>query len=69
MHAAGLDAAIYAMTKHKIGGIVAIIIGAVLLVVGALRVMRRMAGAMVLALIGVAIVIIGILLYAHVIKS
>ena len=67
MHSAELNAAILALSKHKLGGVIGIVIGVVVLGLGALRVMKRMAGAALLALVGIVVVIGGILLYTRVI--
>jgi hypothetical protein len=67
MHPAELNAAILALSKHKLGGVIGIVVGVVVLGLGALRVMKRMAGAALVALVGVVVVIAGILLYTRVI--
>jgi hypothetical protein len=67
MHPAQLNAAIYALSKHKLGGIIGIIAGVVVLGIGALQVMKKMAGAAVMAVVGIIVVLGGVLVYTRVI--
>lgn len=63
VHAALLSA----VAKHTVGGVVAVVVGAVLLLYGLYRVSTRAVGAALITLAGAAIVVVGILLLAHVI--
>lgn len=51
--------------KHHVAGIVAIVIGAVLVLLGLARVFGRMAIGAVVPLIGLVIVIVGVLLFTR----
>ena len=63
MIASHLSGALLALDKHQEAGIAGFVIGALFIVWGAFRVMRRTAGAMMFAFLGVVVVVIGILLY------
>lgn len=66
MHADTTAAAILAgMSKHDDVGIVAVVVGAILIALGALRVAGRTARAMFVPIAGVVIIIIGILLFTR----
>jgi len=60
---------ILAVDKHHIAGIAVVVVGAALAVFGALRALRRASGAALIALAGIAIVVIGVLTYTHTIHS
>lgn len=62
---AHLNGVIAAVNKHKVVGIIAIIAGALVLGLGGLRVMKRMAGASIMAIIGLVVLVVGIILYTH----
>lgn len=66
MELAHINGVIAAVNKHKVVGIIGIIAGALVLVLGGLRVMKRTAGAMFTAIVGLVILVVGVLLYAHV---
>jgi len=63
MNPAHVTGAIAAVDKHKVSGIVGMVLGALALGLGVLRVVRRTAGAMFMAFIGIVVVVLGILLY------
>lgn len=63
MNAVHVTGALLAVDKHKVTGIVGIIIGVGVIGLGVLRVMRRTAGAMVMAFAGVVVIGLGLLLY------
>jgi len=56
---------ILALSKHKLGGIIGIVAGVLILGLGGLRIMKRTAGAMMLASLGVVVVVLGILVYTR----
>ena len=58
-----------ALDKHKIGGIVAIVVGAVVALFGLFRVVQRLSGAAIYLGIGIVIVVLGVLTYTHTIHS
>jgi len=53
------------ISKHDIGGIVAVVVGLAIVGFGVMRVMARVAGAAVIPVIGVVVIVIGILLFAR----
>lgn len=55
------------ISKHHIGGIVAIVIGALILVFGGARMMAKVATAPLIPLLGIAVVVLGILIFTRVI--
>jgi hypothetical protein len=58
------DASVLAVVnKHHLAGIVAIVVGAVVVVIGALRFFGRTVRSMSLAVVGLVVVVIGVLLY------
>ena len=57
------------VNKHKIAGIVVIVVGAVVAVFGALQAMRRTSGAALISLAGVAVAVIGILVFTRTIHG
>jgi len=63
MNVVHVTGALLAVDKHKVAGIVGIVIGVGIIGVGVLRVMRRTAGAMVMALAGIVIIGLALLLY------
>ncbi len=63
MNVVHFTGAILAVDKHKASGIVGMVIGAGIIGLGVLRVMRRTAGAMVMALAGLVIIGLALLLY------
>ena len=65
MIASHLNGALLALTKHQEAGIAGFVIGALIMVWGAFRVMRRTAGAMMFAFLGIVVVVIGVLLYTR----
>jgi hypothetical protein len=62
-----LAATLASLSKHKLTGGVGIIAGVVVVGFGALRFMMKAAGAMLLAFIGLVVLVVGALLYGHVI--
>jgi hypothetical protein len=58
-------ALIATVSKHDIGGIVAIVIGAIVIVLGVAKLAARTAMAFLLPLVGVVVVVIGILLFTR----
>ncbi|HVC24236.1 MAG TPA: hypothetical protein VND23_00630 [Acidimicrobiales bacterium] len=68
MHELSTGAGILAvMNKHHVAGIVGIVVGVVLIVLGATRVLGRTAAAMLVPLVGIAVALLGVLLYARVV--
>lgn len=59
--------AIAVVNKHHIAGIVAIVLGALAVILGGFRVVGGMAKATLIPLIGVAVVVLGVLTYLKVI--
>ena len=57
------------VSKHEIGGIVGIVVGVILVIFGWLRVMAKAAGAILIPIVGLIVILLGVLLYTHVIKS
>lgn len=64
-----LLALLLSVGKHKIAGIVVIVVGAIIAVFGVVRALRRLSGAALVALAGVVILVIGILLFTHTIHG
>jgi len=58
-----------AVDKHKIGGIVAIVVGAAVALFGLFRVVQRLSGAAIYLGIGIVIAVLGVLTYTHTIHS
>jgi len=67
--AALLPALMLAVDKHKIGGIVAIVVGAAVALFGLFRVVQRLSGAAIYLGIGIVIAVLGVLTYTHTIHS
>ncbi|MCU1492908.1 MAG: hypothetical protein JWO62_672 [Acidimicrobiaceae bacterium] len=66
MHGVVTSAAVLAgMSKHDDAGIAAIVVGIVLVALGALRVAGRTAQAMLIPVAGVVVIIIGILFFTR----
>ena len=65
MDLAHLNGVIAAVNKHKVVGIIGIIVGVLVLGIGGLRVMKRTAGAMFTAIVGLVVLVIGVVLYTH----
>jgi multisubunit Na+/H+ antiporter MnhB subunit len=63
------DLLMLSVSKHQIGGIVAIVVGALVLGFGVVRAAQRLSGAAIYCLIGAVVIVLGALLYAHVIRS
>jgi len=55
--------------KHKIAGIAVIVVGALVAGFGLFRGLKRVSGAALVALAGVAIVVVGVLTYTHTIHA
>ncbi len=67
MHAVGMMASVLAtLSKHHVAGIVGIVVGALLVVVGGIRVALRVSRAIIVPIVGLVIVVLGILVYARV---
>ena len=64
-----LTSMLLSVDKHKITGIVVIVVGALIAIFGAVRAMQRLSGAALIAVAGVVIVVIGILVFSHTIHS
>jgi hypothetical protein len=62
-------ALLIAIDKHHIGGIAVIAVGGIVAIYGGLRALRRVSGAALIALAGVAIAVIGVLVYTHTIHA
>jgi hypothetical protein len=60
-----LAAAKGGFSKHDLAGVVAVVVGVAIVVFGAIRVMARVAGAIILPVIGLVILIIGILFFTR----
>ncbi len=58
-----------AVDKHKIAGIAVIVVGAIVAVLGIVRAVRRESGAVLVALAGAAVAVIGVLLFSHTIHG
>lgn len=56
---------ILAMTKHQLAGTVAVVVGALLVVVGVARLLARAATGALLPLLGIAAVVVGILFFTR----
>ena len=66
MSAANLSSVILAVNKHHLVGAVGVILGIIVIGIGVLRVVRRTAGAMVMAVLGIIVLLLGILLYTRI---
>ncbi len=60
-----LAAAKGGFSKHDLAGTIAVIVGAAIIVFGVIRLTARVAGAAILPLIGLVVVIIGILFFTR----
>jgi uncharacterized membrane protein YiaA len=58
-----------AISKHEVGGIIAIVVGALLAIFGLFRAAQRLSGSALYLLGGVVIVVIGVLLITRAIGS
>jgi len=58
-----------AVDKHHVAGIAVIVVGAAVALLGAFRVARRLSGAMLVLVAGLAVAVIGILVYTHTIHA
>ncbi len=67
MSVSQLSAVLLGVNKHKIVGTGGIIAGVAVVALGALKVIKRTAGALFMATCGLAILIVGVLLYTKVI--
>lgn len=63
----GSGAVLATLSKHRIGGLVAIVIGALVVIFGGIRMMSKVATAPLVPLLGIAVVVLGIMLFARVI--
>ncbi|MGD0742267.1 MAG: hypothetical protein ABSA31_03130 [Acidimicrobiales bacterium] len=67
MHAVGTFAAVLAtLSKHHLAGIVGIVVGALILIIGGIRVAMRASKAIIVPIVGLIIVVGSILVYAKV---
>jgi len=60
---------LFAVNKHKVAGVIVIVAGAILAVFGGFRAMRRASGAALVGLAGIAVVVIGILVFTRTIRG
>jgi hypothetical protein len=60
---------ILAVDKHRIAGIAAIVVGVVIIALGALRAVRRLTGAALVLLAGAVVVGLGVLVSTHTIHG
>jgi hypothetical membrane protein len=60
---------LFAIDKHRVAGIVVIVIGALVATYGVLRALKRVSGAALIALSGVAIAVVGVLVSTHTIHG
>ena len=60
---------LFAVDKHHVVGIVVIAVGAIMLIYGVLRALRRVSGAALIALTGVAVAVVGVLVFTHTIHG
>ena len=60
-----LAAAKGGFSKHDLAGTIAIVVGLAIVVFGVMRVMARVAGAVILPAIGLVIVIVGVLFFTR----
>jgi hypothetical protein len=65
MHELTASAMVLALSKHDDAGIAAIVVGLVLVALGALRVAGRTAQAMLIPIAGIVVILIGILLFTR----
>ena len=62
----GAGSVLATLSKHRIAGIVGIALGAVLVIFGGLRTLSKVATAPLVPLLGVAVIVLGVLLFARV---
>jgi hypothetical protein len=60
---------VLAVDKHRIAGIAVIVLGAIVAIYGVLRAFKRVSGAALIALAGVAVAIVGVLVFTHTIHG
>jgi len=60
---------LFAIDKHRIAGIAVIAVGAIVALYGVLRAFKRVSGAALIGLVGVAVAVIGVLVYTHTIHA
>ena len=58
-----------AVDKHHIAGIVVVVLGALVALYGVLRAIKRVSGAALIAFFGLAVVVVGLLVFTHTIKA
>jgi len=64
-----LASVVFAVDKHRVAGIIVIVVGAAIVVFGVLRLVRRLTGAALVLLAGAIIVALGILIDTHTIHG
>ena len=60
-----LAAAKGGFSKHDLAGTVAVVVGLAVVVFGVMRVMARVAGAAILPLVGLVVIIVGVLFFTR----
>ena len=60
-----LAAAKGGFSKHDLAGTIAVVVGLAIVVFGAMRVMARVAGAAILPVIGLVVLIVGVLFFTR----
>jgi hypothetical protein len=55
--------------KHHVAGLVVLVVGAAIAVFGAVRVVQRLSGAALILTAGIAVAVIGILVFTHTIHA
>jgi hypothetical protein len=60
---------LFAIDKHRIAGIAVIAAGAVVALYGVFRAFKRVSGAALIALVGVAVAVVGVLVYTHTVHA
>ncbi len=66
MHATQLTGVVVAaLNKHHFVGVAGMVVGALLVVVGGMRILTKAAGAVLVPVAGLVVVVLGILLYAR----
>jgi hypothetical protein len=65
MHGVTTAAVLAGMSKHDDAGIAAIVVGAILVAFGALRVAGRAARAMLIPIVGIVVIVIGVLFFTR----
>jgi hypothetical protein len=64
-----LASVVFAVDKHRIAGIIVIVVGAAIVVFGVVRLVRRLTGAGLVLLAGAIVLALGILIDTHTIHG